>query len=100
DALRAILAAGGNVSARWDMDRTITAGDAGTGVPVLAELYAKMARTPVPVDLDRLWKRLGVAASGASGAFDEQAELAWTRRAIVGRAPIANQGAGRSAGSQ
>jgi len=87
DALRAILAAGGNVASSWEIARTIAAGDAGTSVPVLAELYAKMARAPAPVDLDRLWKRLGVLPSGASVAFDEEAELAAIRRAIVASPP-------------
>jgi hypothetical protein len=90
DALRAVLAAGGNVSQRWDMEQVIAVGDAATGVPVLRELYASMATAPVAPDLDALWKRLGVRASAASGAhaetvvFDEGAELAAVRRAMTG----------------
>lgn len=87
DALRAILAEGGNVSVRWDVAQTIAVGDAATGVPVLAELYAKMAHAPAPVDLDALWKQLGVLPNGASVAFDDTAKLASIRRAIVAPPP-------------
>jgi hypothetical protein len=87
DALRGILAAGGNTAVRWDMAHTIAVGDAATGVPVLAELYAAMAETPVPVDLDALWKRLGVRPSGRSVTFDDTAPLAAIRRAIVAPSP-------------
>jgi hypothetical protein len=85
DALRAILAAGGNVSKRWDVAEVIAAGDAATGVPVLAELYAKLAAAPGEVDLDALWKRLGVVAKGDDVVFDETAPLAEVRRAMVRR---------------
>src|SRR5580658_245505 len=83
DALRAILAAGGTMAARWEMSQVIEVGDKATGVPVLAELYGQMAEAPVTVDLDALWKRLGVVASGTGVMFDEGAPLAAVRRAIV-----------------
>jgi predicted metalloprotease with PDZ domain len=85
DALRAVLAAGGNVSRRWDVDEVIAAGDAATGVPVLRELYAKMSAAPAPVDLDALWRRLGVAPRGDTVALDDAAELAAVRRGMTGR---------------
>ena len=88
DALRAVLAAGGNVSQRWEMEQVIATGDAATGVPVLRELYAKMGATPVSVDLDALWRRLGVVAHGESAALvalDDRAELAAVRRGMTAR---------------
>lgn len=83
DALRAILAAGGNVANRWDVERTIAIGDAATGVTVLAELHARMGAQPVAVELDALWRRLGVTAAGDAVTFDEAAPLAAIRRAIA-----------------
>src|SRR6185295_8369814 len=52
DALRGILAAGGDVAVRWEIGRALAEGDRATGVPVLAELYARMKDAPVDVDLD------------------------------------------------
>jgi hypothetical protein len=85
DALRAVLAAGGNVSQRWDVDQVITLGDAATGVPVLRELYGKMSASPSPVDLPALWHRLGVEVRGGTVVFDDTAELASMRRAMTKR---------------
>ena len=83
DALRAILAQGGNIAERWDVEQVVQVGDDATGVPVLRELYAKMGSAPVEVDLDGLWRRLGVVAKGQRVTFDEGAELAWVRRGMV-----------------
>jgi hypothetical protein len=85
DALRAVLDAGGNVSQRWEMEQVITLGDAATGVPVLRELYAQMGDRPVTVDLNALWRRLGVDIRGGRVVLDDSAELAPLRRAMTGR---------------
>jgi hypothetical protein len=58
-------------------------GDAATGVPVLRELYDKMAVAPVGVDLADLWKRLGVSVRGNAVTFDDAAPLASVRRGIT-----------------
>jgi len=87
DALRGVVAAGGNVEGRWPIERILETGDRATGVPVLHELYESMKAAPHPVDLDRLWQRLGVRGEGASLRLDDSAPLAAVRRAIVaGRA--------------
>jgi hypothetical protein len=83
DALRAVLAAGGNVSQRWDVDQVVAAGDAATGVPVLRELYDRMGSAPAPVDLPALWRRLGVAERGGEVVLDDAAELAALRRSMT-----------------
>jgi hypothetical protein len=85
DALRAIAHAGGNVARRWELDETLATGDAATGVRVLTELHAKMGTTPVPVDLDALFARLGVVARGPTVTFDDAAPLAAIRRSITER---------------
>jgi hypothetical protein len=83
DAIRAIHAAGGTVSSRWTMARFIEVGDRAIGSPVLAELYAEHANKPVHVDLDALFRELGVAAGpGKTVIFDDTAPLADVRRAI------------------
>src|SRR5262249_55299549 len=83
DALRAILSAGGNATTRWDMARIIEVGDRATGVPVLSELYGKMATHPYPVDLAKLFGELGVSMVGRAVKFDDSAPLAALRRAMT-----------------
>jgi len=83
DALRAIVAAGGNISRSWPVEKVLTTGDAGTSTRVLTELYNQMKDKPVDVDLGRLWQQLGVAMQGATVTFDDSAPLSPMRRAIT-----------------
>jgi hypothetical protein len=83
DALRAIVADGGRISRTWSIERALGVGDRATGVPVLAELYARMKDRPVAVDLDALWHQLGVRLEGGEILFDDQAPMAAIRRAIT-----------------
>ena len=83
DALRGIVKAGGNVTVSWPIERAFAAGDRATGVPVLSELYAKLGKTPMKVDLPALWRELGVAADGRRTVFDDSAPLASIRRGIT-----------------
>src|SRR3984957_8666280 len=84
DALRAVLAEG-NIQSEWPLDRAIGVGDKATGVPVLHDLYEQMKGTPVTVDLDALWQRLGVKKVNGQVVFDDSAPLAAVRRAITAR---------------
>jgi predicted metalloprotease with PDZ domain len=83
DALRGILNAGGDIAVSWPLDRLLREGDKATGVPVLAELHARMGGKAEDVDLDALWRRLGVRAAGNTVTFDDAAPLAAVRRGIV-----------------
>jgi hypothetical protein len=85
DALRAIVAGGGNVEVSWDVRRTLAMGDKATGTNVLIELYDEMRATPVSPDLSQLWQRLGVKLSRDSVEFDDAAPLAAIRRAITAK---------------
>jgi hypothetical protein len=84
DALRAVLAEG-NIESEWPLERAIAIGDKATGVPVLHELYEQMKATPVTVDLDALWKKLGVKMANGQVIFDDSAPLAGVRKAITAR---------------
>lgn len=83
DALRAIVAEGGNVSARWPVSRVVAAFDAATGVPVFSELYGAHGLRGEAMDLAAVWQKLGVLPDGLSVRFDDGAPLAWIRRALV-----------------
>jgi hypothetical protein len=84
DALRAVLAEG-NIESEWPLERAIAVADKATGVPVLHDLYEQMKATPVTVDLDGLWKRLGVKQVNGQVVFDDNAPLSAVRRAITAR---------------
>jgi hypothetical protein len=81
DALRAILAAGGDGTADWEVDKVLEVGDRATGTAVLAGLYQELGRSRFSVDLDVQARRLGVAG----GRLDDRAPLAAVRRGIAGR---------------
>lgn len=83
DGLRAVLAEGGNISVSWPVERILDVGDRATGVPVLRELYDRMAPRAERVDLEGLWRRLGVARRGESVVFDDTAPLASLRLAMM-----------------
>lgn len=82
-ALRAILVSGGTIESEWPLERAIEIGDRATGVPVLHELYQQMKATPVTVDLNSLWQKLGVQRRNGQTFFDDSAPLAAIRRAIT-----------------
>ena len=82
DALRAIVADGGDIAVQWTLERVFDVGDRATGTHVLRDLHARMGSAPVDVDLGALWTRLGVARAGGKVTFDEAAPGAAIRRAI------------------
>lgn len=87
DALRGILAAGGDITHDWELAKTLKIGDQATGTSVLSDLYAKWKDNPVQVDLASLWKELGIAADGKSVRLLEDAPLAAVCRAITAPRP-------------
>lgn len=91
DALRAIVTAGGTLatSELWPLARVLAIGDEAVGVPVLSEQYERMKAAPVAVDLDDLWRRLGVTAANQTVTYRDDAPLAWLRRALTAGPGIA-----------
>ncbi|MGH7916008.1 MAG: hypothetical protein ACREQE_00955, partial [Candidatus Binataceae bacterium] len=83
DALRAIVAHGGNIEAQWPIERALNTGDRAVGVPVLARLYNQMKSQPASPDLTRLWRELGVESEGNLVTFNDNAAMAGIRRAIA-----------------
>jgi hypothetical protein len=83
DAIRAILEAGGNGDANWSLDRVLKVGDKATKTSVLKDLHNELGPKPGAVDLDALWKRLGVKYSQGVITFDNTAPDAGIRIAIT-----------------
>ncbi|HEV2213218.1 MAG TPA: hypothetical protein VGS99_07705 [Gammaproteobacteria bacterium] len=83
DALRGILAAGGNIQTEGSIEQALAAADKAVGVTVLEDLYQQMKDKPVDVDLNALWKRLGVVYRDGQISFDDQAPEAAIRKAIT-----------------
>jgi hypothetical protein len=83
DALRAILKAGGTIEHEWPVKKAFETGDRATGCTALSDLYREMKDRPVNVDLDDLWKKLGIRKQGRDVTFDDNAPLAAIRLAIT-----------------
>jgi hypothetical protein len=83
DVLHAIVEAGGTIGQSWDVDRVIAIGDRVAGSPVLRRLYERMGTSPDRVDLDALWRSLGVRRENGRVVLDDRAPLASVRRAIT-----------------
>lgn len=91
-ALRGLLAAGATHEDDWPVTRIFKTADAATGTTVLTELYEQQRATPVSVNLDALWRDLGVADSSSGATFDDKAPLAAIRKQI--ERGVANPDAG------
>jgi len=83
DALRGIAAGGGTMEHEWPIERAFSAGDKATGTTVLSDLYQRMKAAPAPVDLEKVWRDLGVVPGGGGVTFREDAPDAAIRRAIT-----------------
>ena len=89
DAMRGVLAAGGNHEVDWPITKILAVADKAVGLNVLTKMYEEMAPKPVSPDLDALWRDLGLQMSGArTVAFKDDAPLAAIRTAIA-KAPSA-----------
>lgn len=87
DVLRALVAAGGNVTRRWQMEEVLQVADGAAGIPVFSELFHSMAEAPGAPDLPALFRKLGVSLHDGTVVYDDAAPLAAIRRAMVSRTP-------------
>jgi hypothetical protein len=87
DAMRGVLAAGGNHEKDWPIDRVLSTADKAVGVDVLTHLHDQIGPKPVTPDLAGLWRDLGLKAQGESLEFDDAAPLAAVRKAITEARP-------------
>jgi predicted metalloprotease with PDZ domain len=85
DALRAILEAGGDIRAEWPLARALETADRALGQTTLQDLYRRLGERPEAVDLEAVWRTLGVRARAGGIVYDDAAPLAGVRRAIARR---------------
>jgi hypothetical protein len=85
DALRAILEAGGDLRSAWSLEHALGVADQATGTAVFSELHGRLGLRGERVEIERLWRRLGIERTGGRITFDDAAPLAWVRKAIAGR---------------
>jgi hypothetical protein len=83
DAFRAFISENGNMEWEWSIEKIVETGDRATGTHVLEKLYSEWKDKPVDVDLDQLWRDLGVQPKGDSVVFNDDAPLAPIRKAIT-----------------
>lgn len=83
-ALKAILASGGHSGVTWPVRKALGTGDRSLDAPVLVELYERMRAGPQLIDLEHLWRELGVRVENGKVMFDDTAVLAAIRKAIAG----------------
>ena len=83
DALRGILADGFSMKTSSNAMQVFESGDRATGVAVMVPLYNKMKSDPYPIDLDALWKSLGVNIKNEQVEYDDDAPMAHIRRQLL-----------------
>jgi len=83
DALRAIVSASGTIDQEWPIERAFAVGDKATGTSVLSRLYGSMGQKSQTVNLDALWKELGVEVVNGELVMDDKAPLANIRKGIT-----------------
>ncbi len=83
DALRGIMEHGGVITEDWDIERAFQVGDEATGTKVLMSLYREMSDKPDAVDLDEMWKKLGITVQGKTVTLDPNAPEAAIREAVT-----------------
>jgi hypothetical protein len=92
DALRGILDAGGNINEDWTIEKAFEIGDKAAGVDVLQKMYTDWKDAPMHVDLDVMWKNLGIEANGGTVVLKDDAPMSAVRRAVEMGTPSAKGG--------
>jgi hypothetical protein len=94
DCFRGAHRLGGVMTAteRWSVSAYVERCDQALGAPLMAGFVERHVGKPVRIDLDALWRDLGVRFDGAAVTTDDAAPLAAIRKVIVagppGRAPV------------
>jgi len=83
DVLRYIVSQGGDATVVWTLPEVLAAAKKATGTNVVADLVQRLAVKGERIDMDGLWRDLGVVRSPRRG-LDDTAKDAAIRRSIDG----------------
>jgi hypothetical protein len=83
DAMRGVIAAGGNHEQDWSIQRILATADKAVGLDVLTRLHDEWGSKPVTPDLKGLWRDLGLVSQAEGIEFDDTAPLAKIRISIT-----------------
>jgi hypothetical protein len=83
DALRGVLDSGYSMQASASPMQIFEAADRAVGVAVLVPMYQQMKADPYPVDLDKLWRELGIGVENEAIVYDDSAPLAHVRKRML-----------------
>lgn len=83
DALQLFVREQATIDTAWPIQKALQFVDKRLGVPVLEQLYANWATKPVRLDLDHIWRDLGIQIDKGRVKFDDSAPQAEVRLAIT-----------------
>jgi hypothetical protein len=83
DALRGVLDSGYSMQTSATPMQIFEAADRAIGVEVLVPMYQRMKADPYPVDLEQLWRELGVVVENDTIVYDNEAPLKHVRKALL-----------------
>ncbi|MCW5747635.1 MAG: hypothetical protein KIT36_15720 [Alphaproteobacteria bacterium] len=89
DCFRGARRLGGPMTSteRWSIDQYVERCDAALGRPLMAGIVTRYLGQSTRIDLDALWRDLGVRLDGTTVITDDAAPLAAIRKMIVAGAP-------------
>lgn len=79
DALQGIVRSGASGEDRWPIERALRVGDRATGTRVLERLYERLGQGRERVDIQALFRKLGVEPHGTQASLRDDAPLARAR---------------------
>lgn len=83
EALRGLIAAGGNIGVRWPLEKVLGTLDRTCGVDSFSRLYERFGRRRGHVELESMFAKLGVRIRDGAVRFDDSAPLASVRKAMT-----------------
>jgi hypothetical protein len=83
NALRGVLDDGYSMQADTDPMTIFKSADSAIGIEVLVPLYQTMRADPYPIDLDSIWKELGVSLDNNEVVYNDEAPLAHIRAQLL-----------------
>ncbi len=82
EVLQHVISRGGTITSDWDLKELLNECDKTVNKRIFTNTYNKMMVTPINIDVNELWKQLGVELKDNKVIFNNNAPLAKIRLAI------------------